>query len=107
MEAVPDDTRDLKDDTVQTGRWQSRYDDISRAVSTARNKLGQSAAEKNKDIDLGAWAADRYSGDPPPIEWLVEGTIPKAVPVMVAAMGDTGKSYLLLDLCLRVATYGV
>lgn len=44
-----------------------------------------------------------YQGEPEPTEWLVEGGIPLGVPGMVAAMGDTGKSYLLLDLCVRIA----
>jgi len=81
MESVPVNIRDLKDSSVQTGRWRSRFNDIPRAISTAREKIGKSGAGNHKDIDLKAWGADRYSGNPPPMEWLVEGTIPKAVPV--------------------------
>lgn len=40
MEAVPVEKRDLKDGVVHPNRWESRYQDIPRAVSTARMKLG-------------------------------------------------------------------
>ncbi|WP_207018316.1 DUF3987 domain-containing protein [Roseococcus suduntuyensis] len=45
MLAVPIAQRDLKDGTPEPGRWQSRYDDIPRAVATARAKLGERPAE--------------------------------------------------------------
>ena len=48
-------------------------------------------------------SALEYHGEPKKVEWLVVGSIPLGQPGMVAAMGDTGKSYLLLDLCVRVA----
>ncbi|WP_431266836.1 DUF3987 domain-containing protein [Dankookia sp. P2] len=44
MLAVPERLRDLKDGTVQPGRWQARSDDIWRTVSTARAKLGEANA---------------------------------------------------------------
>jgi RecA-family ATPase len=49
------------------------------------------------------WTADRYAGEAPPIRWLCRGTIPLGVPVLVAAMGGLGKSYLALDLALHTA----
>jgi len=48
-------------------------------------------------------SASDYEGEPTPSEWLVQGSIPLGSPGMIAAMGDTGKSFLLLDLCARVA----
>lgn len=39
MQAVPEAIRDLKDGVAQAGRWQARYDDIPRAVRTARDKV--------------------------------------------------------------------
>lgn len=41
MEAVPEPRRDLKGSVRLPGRWQSRFDDIPRAVSTARAKIGE------------------------------------------------------------------
>ncbi len=40
MGGVPPECRDTKDGVTQPGRWQARFDDIPRAVSTARAKLG-------------------------------------------------------------------
>ena len=41
MLAVPTGIRNMKEGAVQTGRWQARYDDIPRMVSTARAKCGE------------------------------------------------------------------
>jgi len=49
------------------------------------------------------WGMDRYDGVAPPIDWLIEGVLPKATPGLLASIGGIGKSYLLLDLCVRVA----
>ncbi|MDF0659694.1 MULTISPECIES: AAA family ATPase [unclassified Rhizobium] len=49
------------------------------------------------------WPSSRFVGEPPVIEELVEGTIPLAIPGMIAAMGDTGKSYAALELHRRVS----
>lgn len=42
--AVPVEQRDAAGGTVQHGRWQSRFDDIPRAVQTARAKIGERPA---------------------------------------------------------------
>jgi hypothetical protein len=44
MLAVPQEIRDLKDGLNEVGRWKSRFDDIPRAVRTARGKLGERPA---------------------------------------------------------------
>lgn len=49
------------------------------------------------------WTADRYLGEAPPITWLCEGTIQLGVPVLVAAMGGLGKSYIAIDMALTIA----
>ena len=67
MQAVPSAIRDLKDGAVQPGRWQSRYDDIPRAVSTARAKLGEPAAagtERKPGAEQGLW--------PQPLDFLAD-----------------------------------
>ena len=43
-----------------------------------------------------------YAGDAPPQSWLISNAIPRAVAGIVASAGDLGKSYLCLELCLRV-----
>ncbi|SOC93573.1 AAA domain-containing protein [Rhizobium sp. AN5] len=49
------------------------------------------------------WTVDRFKGEPPKVEYLVEGVMPAGVPGMVCAMGDTGKSYAMLELHRRVS----
>ncbi len=67
--AVPDAQRDIKDGSTVPGRWQARYDDAPRAVTTACRKLGNSAttpagtqaSEASTDV---AW--------PEPIDFLAD-----------------------------------
>jgi hypothetical protein len=54
---------------------------------------------KLTSLDAALWI-----DDPAPVRWLVRPTIPLGVPGMIAAMGDAGKSGLLLELALRVTT---
>jgi hypothetical protein len=63
MRAVPEPLRDLKDGQAEAGRWRARYDDIPRAVSTARSKLA--AGEGACDPD--AW--------PEPLDFLAEAEL--------------------------------
>ena len=54
-------------------------------------------------LNLSEYGAERFSGDPPPVNWLVTDTIPLRAPSVVAAMGDTGKSYKILEIGFQVA----
>ncbi|WP_245441220.1 AAA family ATPase [Neorhizobium sp. T7_12] len=54
-------------------------------------------------LSIFDWTVDRYVGKAPAVEYLVDGVIPLGVPGMVAAMGDTGKSYAMLELHRRVS----
>jgi len=49
------------------------------------------------------WGLDAFHGDPPEYEWVVDKLIPRSAATLLAAMGDTGKGYLSLDLALKVA----
>ncbi len=67
MQAVPEAIRDMKDGAAQPGRWQARYSDIPRAVSTARAKLGEPAApnpERKQGAEQGVW--------PQPLDFLAD-----------------------------------
>jgi hypothetical protein len=55
-------------------------------------------------LNLADYRATRFTGPPPPIKWLVQHSIPLGVPVLLAAMGGVGKSFLTLQLCHLVAT---
>jgi len=54
-------------------------------------------------LNIFDWTANRYVGDPDPVEYLVDGVIESGIPGMVAAMGEVGKSYSLLELSRRIA----
>lgn len=61
------------------------------------------ASTPTEGLDIFAWPASRYVGEPAPVEYLVDGVIESGIPGMIAAMGELGKSYTLLELCRRVA----
>jgi len=64
----------------------------------------QSVSPEKATLDLADWHATRYSGEAPEQRFLVEGSFPMGVVSILAAMGDTGKGMLSLDLALSVAT---
>ena len=54
-------------------------------------------------FDLDEWdAREAFVGGAPAQEWLISDAIPRGVAGIVAAAGDTGKSFSLLELALRV-----
>jgi AAA domain len=54
-------------------------------------------------INLPDFGAERFTGKPPEVEWLVTDTIPKRAATLLAAMGDTGKGYKTLEIAFKVA----
>jgi RecA-family ATPase len=61
--------------------------------------------QQEKPFSILDFCAENFTGEPEPIEWLFDEVVPLGIPMMVAAMGDTGKSYMALHACCRVA-YG-
>lgn len=55
-------------------------------------------------LNILDWSMKRYLGPVPEQKFLVGGLFPLGVTSIVAAMGDTGKGMLLLDLALKVAS---
>jgi hypothetical protein len=52
---------------------------------------------------LKDWTAAAYAGDAPQIRWLCDGTVPLGIPMLFASMGGLGKSFMALDLGLKIA----
>lgn len=63
----------------------------------------EAANDNSRGFDIRDWTADTFNDAPEPVDYLVEGSVEMGVPGVVAAMGDTGKSFLMLELCRRVA----
>ena len=63
----------------------------------------QAAKQAPRVINLADFGAERFTGKPPEVEWLVRDTIPKRAPTLVAVMGDTGKGYKILEIAFQVA----
>lgn len=57
MLAIPEAYRDKKDGAPQQGRWQARYDDIPRAVATARSKIGPAPSAEVGRAPPATWGA--------------------------------------------------
>lgn len=75
---------------------------ISSAVALSGGEAGANALANFKLTD---WiASSRYQGVAKPIAWLIEGLFPLGVPVLLAAMGGLGKSFVALDMGIKVAS---
>ncbi|QEK90196.1 AAA family ATPase [Wolbachia endosymbiont of Chrysomya megacephala] len=68
------------------------------------SKFIERRLKKNDKLNILDWNLSRYLGEVPTQKFLVEGLFPLGVTSIVAAMGDTGKGMLLLDLALKVAS---
>jgi len=56
-------------------------------------------------INISDWCCcTRYQGPVPETQWLVKNIFPLGVALMVAAMGDTGKSFSLLRMAYLIST---
>ena len=75
--------------------------DVTSFIVTAAR---QAARPAEKLLEFPDWFATRYAGDAPEQHFLVDGSIPLGVVSVLAAMGDTGKGMITLDLALSVAT---
>jgi len=54
-------------------------------------------------LTIADWGMHRYAGPAPEMEFLIDNILPVRVPGLLAAVGGLGKSYILLDLCMKVA----
>ena len=82
-------------------RWRARLAEIPTLVRSALDKF---APEHHPERQLSDWyAIDRFTGEPHPRQWLVNGIFPIAQASLLAASGGVGKSFLLLTLAREVA----
>jgi phage/plasmid primase-like uncharacterized protein len=75
-------------------------------IDALKNELIKSDNPKKYRLVITDWGMDKYSGKPPAREWLVSNTIPMQSVTIFAAMGDSGKGLMLLDLALKVSGKG-
>lgn len=72
---------------------------LAASTRVTHSKTGQ-------QFDITQWhAAERFTGEPKPRRWLVEGVFPLAQAALVAAGGGVGKSFLLLALSREVSAF--
>ena len=61
--------------------------------------------QRSTKLRIHDWHIRQFAGEPPQMEYLVEGIFPASSPALLAASGGTGKSFALLDLALKVALH--
>jgi hypothetical protein len=72
---------------------------------TENASVSEKSESSQSDVfNLFDWTANRYTGQAPAIKWLCEGTVPLGIPMLLAAMGGVGKSFLSLDMALSIAS---
>lgn len=95
LRALMNDSSAAKDD-----RWQSRYKDIPRLVSTAIGKFTHAPASAQTAYRL--LTADDVAALPP-ISWRVKGVIPASGLAAIYGPSGSGKSFLTLDMLAAIA----
>ena len=108
MLAVPEAERDLKDGMFQAGRWQARFDSISRAVSTARAKLDEGEAREPKQSATRLRAAPvlltpEECANAEPRGYIVKGAIAPMDFGIVFGEPGSGKSIIAPHIAYAVA----
>jgi RecA-family ATPase len=61
---------------------------------------------EQRPLTITDWAISRFAGTPPPMRWLIEGIVPAGIPMMLCSAGGLGKSFLALDIALKIAGGG-
>jgi len=95
-----------KDDVTQLGRWQARYDEIPRLVSSAEQfrtrhvEIALGEADEDDDLALDIDQLEQVSGS---IRWMVKGLVPADSMGMLFGASGAFKSFLALDMALHVA----
>ena len=76
-----------------------------RSSSEPSKALGRSESQSDpqKGFRITDWGMKRYQGAAPEMEWLIDGVLPRRVPGLISAIGGLGKSFILLDLAMKVA----
>ena len=92
-------------------RWQDRYDDIVRAIRSARRKFGQDKGGNPKWDDpavLGQALLSRGASDivPEKVEWLWYGRIARGKHTCIAGEPGTGKSQISVAIIAAITTGG-
>ncbi len=98
-----DNTRPIDPELIKRFIENSERKQEARATAAPKTSANDNVPPASSKFSIFDWPSSRYVGEPPVIKELVEGTIPQAVPGMIAAMGDTGKSYAALELHRRVS----
>jgi len=77
---------------VHDQRWQARYDDIPRAVASAKQFSG--GEQCNARLGLGEWDAGDDTEMPPPRGWLLGNIFARRFMSSLLADGGVGKTAL-------------
>lgn len=78
---------------------------VKKVLREAIEMAAQTEERRQTRLHLEDWHVGRFKGEPPEMEYLVEGIFPQGVPALLAASGGIGKSFALLDLALKVALF--
>jgi RecA-family ATPase len=94
------------DDTDNNSAQQSEVAlSVQAFLREAVSMAAQEEEKRQTRLHLEDWHVSRFKGEPPEMEYLVEGIFPQGVPALLAASGGIGKSFALLDLALKVALF--
>jgi hypothetical protein len=90
-------------DTLDINTFIERGTTTNKGTKVVSTGAAVIAANDNDPFDLLRFVSSRFNSSPPEIKYLIDRSIEHGIPGIIPAMGDTGKSFLMLELCRRVA----
>jgi putative DNA primase/helicase len=82
------------------GRWQDRFDDVRRAIRTARKKFGRDRADSAASLQSKRAARHEMEA----VEWLWQWRLAKGALNLLAGLPDKGKGLIWSDIVARITT---
>ena len=82
-----------------------QHDKIVERITKAASVGGHAAMRgPNRFGDVATRRPEFATSEPPPVDWIIEGVLEAGQRGLLVAEGGTGKSYLLLQMALSIAT---
>jgi len=96
----------LTSDTPQDERWKARFNDIERAVRTARQKFGQDAAIVEQPLSTNLWPWQFYGRQEIKTvrSYLIDKLLPETGVGLLSGQWGTYKTFTAVDLAAAVVT---
>ena len=79
------------------------FEDCEKQISEALRQK-DTIDPRRRLLDWRYWTADKFTGEAPPVEWVVPEILARSEVALFAAPGDSGKGFMSLNLAMQIAS---